>query len=127
MKKTFRVTAHGKSLRVVLVDGVHEVQKQWIKLYGKAATGEDEETNAFFLPPSRREEEKQYGTIFIPTRSPFRISFVVHECVHAAVADTQRLGISVTDASAEERIATLTGLLASRILAKTCWLTARRA
>ena len=89
MKKTIRVAAHGKTLRVVLVGTVQDVQKQWVKLYGKASTGEDEETQAFFLAPSHREKEKHFGAIYISAKHPQRISHIIHECTHAAIADTQ--------------------------------------
>ena len=117
MQKNFNVKAHGKGLKVILLDSVAAVRGKWDKLYGKAAT-EDDLATAFFVPPHHRCRESSYGTIYLPRRHPQVTAYVIHECTHAAINQARELGAEELDASAEENVAILTGLLAARVLSK---------
>lgn len=116
MAKTFYVNANGKSLRVVVLNNTEAVVEKWEKLFGKASMGEVS-ADAFFNQPSIK-NEGSFGAIYLPKNSPRLIELAIHEATHAAIAHVKMMGAEALDATAEEHIATLSGMLASRVVAK---------
>jgi hypothetical protein len=112
MSKTLYVTAHGKRLRIVLLNTVDDVVEKWNKLFGKPSIGEMS-VDAFYTDTR---SETSYGTIYLPRNSNRLRELAIHESTHAAIAHVKRMGAEDLDNSAEEHIANLAGVLASRVL-----------